>query len=107
MFQDLGNSFEQVIPQPVQQVLDLDLASDDPPAVLTGQLLQVSPSFSLRGGTWEIVRGSVARGPGQRAALEPGSGRENMPRAQAAIGQPWSRGPTLPSDAPPSSFSSH
>lgn len=63
---DLGNSFEQAIPQLVQQVLELDLASDDPLAVLTGQLLQVSPSFSLRGGTREILRGIVARGLGLR-----------------------------------------
>jgi hypothetical protein len=63
---DLGNSFEQAIPQLVQQVVDLDLSSDDPVAVLTAQLLQVSPSFSLRGGTREILRGIVARGLGLR-----------------------------------------
>jgi hypothetical protein len=63
---DLGNSFEQAIPQLVQQVVDLDLSSEDPIAVLTAQLLQVSPSFSLRGGTREILRGIVARGLGLR-----------------------------------------
>jgi len=63
---DLGNSFEQAIPQLVQQVVDLDLSSDDPIAVLSAQLLQVSPSFSLRGGTREILRGIVARGLGLR-----------------------------------------
>jgi len=63
---DLGNSFEQAIPQLVQQIVDLDLSSDDPIAVLAAQLLQVSPSFSLRGGTREILRGIVARGLGLR-----------------------------------------
>ena len=63
---DLGNSFEQAVPQLVQQVIDLDLSSDDPLALLAAQLLQVSPSFSLRGGTREILRGIVARGLGLR-----------------------------------------
>jgi alkylation response protein AidB-like acyl-CoA dehydrogenase len=63
---DLGNSFEQAIPQLVQQVVEIDIASDDPLALLTAQLLQVSPSFSLRGGTREILRGIVARGLGLR-----------------------------------------
>jgi hypothetical protein len=54
------------VPQLVQQVIGLDLASDNALAQLTGQLLQVSPSFSLRGGTREILRGIVARGLGLR-----------------------------------------
>ncbi|HUD93911.1 acyl-CoA dehydrogenase family protein [Sphingobium sp.] len=63
---DLGNSFEQAIPTLVQQLVELDLSSGDPLAVLTAQLLQLSPSFSLRGGTREILRGIVARGLGLR-----------------------------------------
>ena len=63
---DLGNSFEQAIPTLVQQMVEMDLSSDDPLARLTAQLLQVSPSFSLRGGTREILRGIVARGLGLR-----------------------------------------
>jgi hypothetical protein len=31
-----------------------------------GLLLQISPSFSLRGGTREILRGIIARGLGLR-----------------------------------------
>lgn len=63
---DLGNSFEQAIPLLVQQVVDIDPASDDPLSRLCANLLQVSPSFSLRGGTREILRGIVARGLGLR-----------------------------------------
>jgi hypothetical protein len=63
---DLGNSFEQAVPLLVQQVVELDLAAPEPLAQLTAQLLQVSPSFSLRGGTREILRGIVARGLGLR-----------------------------------------
>lgn len=63
---DLGNGFEQAIPLLVQQVVEMDMAGDAPLAVLTRQLLQVSPSFSLRGGTREILRGIVARGLGLR-----------------------------------------
>lgn len=63
---DLGNSFEQAIPLLIQQTLEIDLAGEEPIAQLTAQLLQVSPSFSLRGGTREILRGIVARGLGLR-----------------------------------------
>jgi len=63
---DLGNSFEQAVPLLVQQIVELDLTAPEPLAALTAQLLQVSPSFSLRGGTREILRGIVARGLGLR-----------------------------------------
>lgn len=63
---DLGNSFEQALPELVQAAVDLDLASDAPIARVLGHLLQVSPSFSLRGGTREILKGIIARGLGLR-----------------------------------------
>jgi alkylation response protein AidB-like acyl-CoA dehydrogenase len=63
---DLGNSFEQAMPALVQAAVDLDLAGDDPLARVLGHLLQVSPSFSLRGGTREILKGIIARGLGLR-----------------------------------------
>jgi len=62
----LGNSLEQAIPTLVQAALELDLGSDQPVAQLTAKLLQLAPSFSLRGGTREILRGIVARGLGLR-----------------------------------------
>jgi hypothetical protein len=65
---DLGNSFEQSLPTLVQTLTDagLDLSQQGDLARTLGSLLQVSPSFSLRGGTREILRGIIARGLGLR-----------------------------------------
>jgi alkylation response protein AidB-like acyl-CoA dehydrogenase len=65
---DLGAVFEQDIPEIAQAILD------EPPAVGGGSdhaqvlaaLMQMAPSFSLRGGTREILRGIIARGLGLR-----------------------------------------
>jgi alkylation response protein AidB-like acyl-CoA dehydrogenase len=61
---DLGNSFEQELPRAVQALLALEGDSDL--CHVLAYLLQVAPSFSLRGGTREILRGIVARGLGLR-----------------------------------------
>jgi alkylation response protein AidB-like acyl-CoA dehydrogenase len=63
---DLGNSFEQAIPLLIQAQVEADFASNDDLVLLLKQLLQASPSFSLRGGTREILRGIIARGLGLR-----------------------------------------
>ncbi|HET6969492.1 MAG TPA: acyl-CoA dehydrogenase family protein, partial [Phenylobacterium sp.] len=63
MTKDLGNAFEQALPRAVQAEVDAD--GGDLARVLS-LLLQVSPSFSLRGGTREILRGIIARGLGLR-----------------------------------------
>jgi len=63
---DLGNEFEQELPRLVQAVLDERLASAPDLARVLAYLLQVAPSFSLRGGTREILRGIIARGLGLR-----------------------------------------
>lgn len=65
---DLGNSFEQEIPRAIQAALDglEDLSATNDLARVLALLLQVSPSFSLRGGTREILRGIIARGLGLR-----------------------------------------
>lgn len=63
---DLGNSFEQRLPQAVQAVLAADLDGSTPLLRCLAQLLLVSPSFSLRGGTREVLRGIIARGMGLR-----------------------------------------
>jgi alkylation response protein AidB-like acyl-CoA dehydrogenase len=63
---DLGARFEQELPPLVQAAMGEQLAhgnADDLQQVLD-YLLQVSPSFSLRGGTREILRGIIARGLG-------------------------------------------
>lgn len=65
---DLGNSFEQEAPRAIQAALDGegDLSAATDLAKVLALLLQVSPSFSLRGGTREILRGIIARGLGLR-----------------------------------------
>jgi alkylation response protein AidB-like acyl-CoA dehydrogenase len=65
---DLGNSFEQEVPRLVQSLVEADLRQDAEDALseALGVLLQLSPSFSLRGGTKEVLRGIIARGLGLR-----------------------------------------
>ena len=65
---DLGNSFEQALPGRVQALAGdaLELSGDTPLARVLALLLQTSPSFSLRGGTREILRGIISRGLGLR-----------------------------------------
>lgn len=63
---DLGNSFEQALPELIQAAIEIDLSANDALSLLLGHLLQISPSFSLRGGTREILKGIIARGLGLR-----------------------------------------
>ncbi len=65
---DLGACFEQELPRAVQAILGADLTGAKTAELLTVMtyLLQTSPSFSLRGGTREILRGIIARGLGLR-----------------------------------------
>lgn len=63
---DLGNSFEQAMPALIQAAVETDLSSHAALPIMLGHLLQVSPSFSLRGGTREILKGIIARGLGLR-----------------------------------------
>ncbi len=66
VIKDLGNSYEQELPRALQAVLSADLLGTDTLSRLLMLLLQTSPSFSLRGGTREILRGIIARGLGLR-----------------------------------------
>ncbi len=64
---DLGTEFEQLIPTVVADMLGAGSATA--PADLLHALAyvtQVAPSYSLRGGTREILRGMIARGLGLR-----------------------------------------
>ena len=65
---DLGNSYEQSLPVVIQAVLgdEANIADGSELADMLAMLLQTSPSFSLRGGTREIMRGIIARGLGLR-----------------------------------------
>lgn len=68
LVKDLGTELEQLIP-----TLIADALGAEPDSALPGSLLrslayvtQVAPSFSLRGGTREILRSMIARGLGLR-----------------------------------------
>lgn len=68
LVKELGNTLEQEIPEITRLLLD-----EEPDATSTHDFLAVlahttmyAPSFSLRGGTREILRGMIARGLGLR-----------------------------------------
>lgn len=65
---DVGTQLEQDLPELVRKHLDIDEISVDRPelAAAYAATLAHSPSFTLRGGTTEILRGIVARGLGLR-----------------------------------------
>jgi alkylation response protein AidB-like acyl-CoA dehydrogenase len=65
---DLGTTFEQEIPEVAQLLLDIapSTAGGSDHARVLAYLTQMAPSFSLRGGTREILRGIIARGLGLR-----------------------------------------
>jgi alkylation response protein AidB-like acyl-CoA dehydrogenase len=68
LVKDLGTGIEQAIPQLIGEVLGSS-PQTPVPAHLRRTLVyleQMAPSFSLRGGTREILRGIIARGLGLR-----------------------------------------
>ncbi|MDE1164416.1 MAG: acyl-CoA dehydrogenase family protein [Pseudomonas sp.] len=65
---DLGNAFEQEIPEVAHLLLEAEPRQQggNAYAQVLAYLTQMAPSFSLRGGTREILRGIIARGLGLR-----------------------------------------
>lgn len=64
---DLGNGLEQAVPEAIRELLDAPAGTSDLPLHrMLAFLVQAAPSFSLRGGTREVLRGIVARGMGLR-----------------------------------------
>ena len=65
---ELGTLFEQSVPVIAHQTFDREpsLEHGDDFAQTLAYVTQAAPSFSLRGGTREIVRGIIARGLGLR-----------------------------------------
>lgn len=65
---ELGAGYEQKLPEIVRQLVKVDVGAESSSQL--GQMLaavtQLAPTFSLRGGTREIVRGILARGIGLR-----------------------------------------
>ncbi|MFN3449442.1 MAG: acyl-CoA dehydrogenase family protein [Roseococcus sp.] len=65
LLKDLGNAFEQALPEALRALLDPE-EMPPPLRALLDDLVQLSPTFSLRGGTREILRGIIARELGLR-----------------------------------------
>ena len=65
---DVGTTFEQSVPEVVHALMDLEPTIDTGSDLqqTLGYLVQRAPSFSLRGGTREVLRGIIARGLGLR-----------------------------------------
>lgn len=68
LVKDIGTEFEQAIPAAIEAAVAADptRAIDADLHRTLAYLSQISPTFSLRGGTREILRGMIARGLGLR-----------------------------------------
>lgn len=68
LVKDLGAIFEQEIPEVARALVEreADFGSDCPFSAVLAHTMVNAPSFSLRGGTREILRGIIARGLGLR-----------------------------------------
>ncbi len=65
LVKDAGNSFEQALPEALRGLLDPEARPAELDRML-GTLTMLAPTFSLRGGTREILRGIIARDLGLR-----------------------------------------
>jgi hypothetical protein len=69
LVKDVGTSFERDVPETVRRLLEIETVCDEDDDVLTETYVNVlgrAPSFTLRGGTREVLRGVIARGLGLR-----------------------------------------
>lgn len=68
MVKDLGALFEQAMPDVVRGLVGIEpsMEADENLAQVQAYITMTAPSFSLRGGTREILRGIIARGLGLR-----------------------------------------
>ena len=68
LIKDLGTEFEQAIPQLIEAAMGDGRGSalECELAATLAYVAQLAPSYSLRGGTREILRGMIARGLGLR-----------------------------------------
>jgi len=68
LVKDLGTEFEQMIPQLIEASVGVDTQGELEAELhrALAYVSQMSPSYSLRGGTREILRGMIARGLGLR-----------------------------------------
>ncbi|MBR0653183.1 acyl-CoA dehydrogenase [Roseomonas terrae] len=68
MVKDLGTTLEQSLPDMVRQLAPVegDPEAEDELAAALADVTQNAPSYSIRGGTREILRSTIARGLGLR-----------------------------------------
>lgn len=68
LVKDVGTAFEREIPEIVRKLLPVEssLDDDDEYSQALAHVLLHAPSFTIRGGTPEILRGMIARGLGLR-----------------------------------------
>lgn len=68
LVKDLGTEFEQALPEWIHEALQAVPGFAPSPVMqrTLAYLTQISPTFSLRGGTRQIMRGIIARGLGLR-----------------------------------------
>ena len=69
LVKDVGTAFERELPEVVRRLVQVEASLDDPGDSLSETLAHVvlhAPSYTLRGGTREILRGIIARGLGLR-----------------------------------------
>jgi acyl-CoA dehydrogenase len=65
LVKDAGNVFEQALPEQLRGLIDPEDSPEELSRMLDS-LAQLAPTFSLRGGTREILRGIIARDLGLR-----------------------------------------
>jgi alkylation response protein AidB-like acyl-CoA dehydrogenase len=69
LVKDVGTAFERDLPEVARRLVSVEASLDDPDdlfAETLGHVCLHAPSFTLRGGTREILRGIIARGLGLR-----------------------------------------
>jgi hypothetical protein len=68
LVKDVGTAFEREIPEIVRKLLPMEasLDDDDEYSQALAHVLLHAPSFTIRGGTPEVLRGMIARGLGLR-----------------------------------------
>ncbi|MGY3425511.1 alkylation response protein AidB-like acyl-CoA dehydrogenase [Bradyrhizobium sp. F1.13.4] len=68
LVKDVGTAFEREVPEAVRKLLPVEasLDDDDEYSQAMAHVLLHAPSFTIRGGTPEILRGMIARGLGLR-----------------------------------------
>lgn len=68
LVKDVGTSFERDVPEVVRRLINLESSPDDDDNLsqALAHVILHAPSFTIRGGTPEILRGLIARGLGLR-----------------------------------------